>query len=146
MAVWSSSRVETMCRGCIATDFSDHFYLTSFWVATVPLVADLGRHCLHPPACTQPRWKATCIIVSGLLMAHSNLHTSRNELGAWVEWAMVPEGRKLLKCTQLHHQGEFRHVSISARRQPWQCSQNLRGSFLIAVLSMKVSGQAIAAD
>ena len=35
-------------------------------------------------------------------------------------------------------QGEFRHVSISARQQSLQCGQNFRGPFLRATLPMTV--------
>jgi len=58
------------------------------------------------------------------------------------------EDKKLLQFSQLCHQGEFRHLSVSARRPSWQCCQSLHGLFLRAVLPAKVevSTQAVATD
>ena len=48
------------------------------------------------------------------------------------------EDYKLLQCSQLRHQGECWHVSVSARWQSWHCSQDFDGHFLWAVLPTKV--------
>ena len=44
-----------------------------------------------------------------------------------------PTSSGLLQHLQLRHQGEFWHVSVSARWRSWQCTQNIHGLFLRAV-------------
>jgi len=137
-----------MCRGCTAADFSDHFLFDIILSGNRPPSSRPGQTLFAPTSLYSASLKGYLYNCKWLAYGSFQFTHITWWAGAWVEWAMVPEGRKLLKCTQFHHQGEFRHVSISALRQSWQCSQNLRGSFLIAVLPMKVevSGQAIAAD
>jgi len=55
------------------------------------------------------------------------------------QWRPERIQNKLLQRSQLHYQGEFQHLSIIEQQQPWQCSQNLRGPFLKAVLPTTVN-------
>ena len=73
-------------------------------------------------------------------------HMTHDDHAFWVERA---RRKTLLQCSQLCHQGEFRHLSVSAQWHWWQCSQNLHGLFLRAVVTTKVEASltwAIVAD
>ena len=76
--------------------------------------------CVHPPARTDVMWRPCCL---------SQVSNGGQET-------------KLLQCSQHCLQGEPHHICISYDSKSWQCSQNLHGPFLRAVLPTKVKAGA----
>ena len=98
--------------------------------------------CLHLSAHTEQRLPKQLQVASLRLIPINTHHTPTMLLELRKLW--WPEGRKkLLQYSQLCHQGEFWHLSLSAWRQSWQCSQKLHGLFVRAVLPMKVEASTL---
>ena len=72
--------------------------------------------CVHLPARTDVMWQPCCL--------------SQASNGG--------QKTKLLQCSQHCLQGEPHHICISYDSKSWQCSQNLHGPFLRAILPTKV--------
>ena len=67
--------------------------------------------------------------------------------GDTIESMWVMTANRKTKASQLHHRGEFRHISISARWQSWWCSWNLCEPFLRAeLLTVEASALAMVAN
>jgi len=77
------------------------------------------------------------------------MHMSHDNHAVWVKWAMVAmkKTKKIIPVLTTSPPGCF-DVGVSTQRQPWQCSQHLRGPYLRPVLWAKrlVSARAMTVD
>jgi len=90
--------------------------------------------CAHPLK-LKSLSKAAHTILHSWLITRSNAHdTWQPCCSSWTSNDGQKEDKELSQYSHVCHQGEFRHVSISAWWQSWQCSQKFHRPFLRAEL------------